>query len=420
MEIVIPYEPRRDQLALHEATARWMVTICHRRFGKTVYAINKLIKANFTNNKKNPRYAYIAPFMSQAKSIAWDYIKEYSRVIPNVKINEAELRIDYPNGGRIRLYGADNPDALRGNYFDGVVLDEYAQIHPQLFSEVLRPALSDRKGWCEFMGTPKGRNHFYDLYMTALKLKDWTVNVFKASETGVVDEDELQSARDLMTPDQFDQEYECSFTAAVQGAYYADIISKLHKDKRICSVPIEPSIPINTFWDLGRNDTTAIWFHQYVGREHRFIDFYENNGEGLTHYASVLREKGYLYGDHYLPHDVEVTELTTNLSRRETLESLGVDPIEVVPRVRDINEGIEMTRQLLTKCVFDELKCSEGLRALENYRKDYDEKRQVFRARPLHDWCSNPADAIRQCAQGFEPMNDAYSKPAIMDYSHVV
>ena len=400
--IIIPYEPRDQQLALHDIQKRWLLTICHRRFGKTVYAVNKLIKANFTCPLDRPRHAYIAPYLKQAKQIAWDYLKLYSRPIPGIEINEAELRIDYPNGGRIRLYGADNPDSLRGIYLDGVVYDEYAQIPPKLHSEVIRPALSDRKGWGEFMGTPKGRNHFHDLYESIKDNDTWAVTVYKASETGLVDAEELESARDIMTDDEYNQEYECSFTAAVQGAYFTTELNKIRANGQICRIPVE-NVEVNTFWDLGRNDTTVIWFHQRIGKENRFIDFFEANGEGLEFYARILKDKGYLYGTHYLPHDVNVTDLSRgdNKSRKQILESLGVTPINAVPRVSDVNKGIEQTRQMIPTCWFDEEKCKEGLKALEGYCKVYDERNQVFRNNPLHNWCSNPADAFRQFGQGY-------------------
>lgn len=401
-EVIIPYTPREQQLKLHESTARFNLNICHRRFGKTVFEINKLIRAAVENSQQSPRYAYIAPLLKQAKTIAWDYLKFFCRPIPGVSFNESELRADLPNGARVQLFGADNPDALRGVYLDGCVLDEYAQIRPSLLPEIIRPALSDRKGWLDVTGTPKGRNHFWELMESVKDSKDWSINIFRASQTGIVDEEELRAAREIMTADQFEQEFECSFTAAVQGAYFADQMSQAEKDGRILNIPVEPSIPVNTFWDLGRNDTTAIWFHQRVGMENRFIDFYEMNGESLHHYAQVLRNKGYLYGDHYLPHDVVVTELTTNKSRKETLEQSGINPLVVVPRVREKGEAIEMARRSIPSCWFDKERCKDGIRALENYRKEWDDKRQVFRDRPLHDWASNPADAFMQFAQGFE------------------
>lgn len=399
--VVIPYCPRPQQLRMHNAPTRFALNVCHRRFGKTVYEINKAIRAALTCDKRAPRYAYIAPFFKQAKTIAWDYLKFYTSVIPGVRVNESELRVDLPNGARIQLYGADNPDSLRGIYLDGCVLDEYAQIRPSLLSEVIRPALSDRLGWLDITGTPKGRNHFWDLLQSVENNPEWTVNIFKASETGIIPDSELRAARELMTKDQYEQEYECSFTAAVEGAYFSKEMADAKP--RILRIPIERSVPVNTFWDLGRNDTTVIWFHQRVGLENRFIDYYENNGESLHHYAQVLRNKGYLYGDHYLPHDVVVTELTTNKSRAETLKESGVNPLVVVPRTSDKLEAIEMARRSIASCWFDKDRCADGIRALENYRKEYDEKRQVFRDRPLHDWASNPADAFMQFAQGYQP-----------------
>lgn len=400
--IEIPYKPRPEQLAIHNCPKRWKLVICHRRFGKTCYAINELIKANFETEKREPRFAYIAPYLKQAKTIAWDYLKYYSRVIPGIKINESELRIDYPNGGRIRLFGADNPDSLRGIYLDGVVLDEYAQIAPSMTTEIIRPALSDRKGWMIATGTPKGRNHFWDLYERAKDDPEWSIFVFKASLTGIVDESELESARRQMSEDEYAQEYECSFTAAVQGAYYVKQINKAREDGRIVPfLPVETSVPVHTFWDLGRNDSTSIWFMQQVSKEYRFIDCYEANGEGLDHYARVLKDKDYLYGDHYLPHDVEVKELSTNSSRYEYLIKLGIKPIIVVPRVDRIEEGIEQTRQILSSCWFDETKCKDGIRALEFYQKAWDDRQLVFRERPEHNWASHYSDSFRQFAQGY-------------------
>lgn len=282
------------------------------------------------------------------------------------------------------------------------MLDEYAQIRPSMMPEIIRPALSDRLGWLDVTGTPCGRNHFWELIEAVKDSPDWTINIFRASDTGIIPESELAAAKQIMSVDQYEQEYECSFTAAIQGAYFSDQMKAANEAGRILNIPIEPSIPVNTFWDLGRNDTTVIWFHQRVGLENRFVDYYENNGESLHHYAKLLRDKGYLYGEHYLPHDVQVTELTTNKSRRETLEQSGVKPLVVVPRVETKGEAIEMARRAIPSCWFDKERCKEGIRALENYRKEWDDKRQVFRDRPLHDWASNPADAFMQFAQGYE------------------
>ncbi len=208
--------------------------------------------------------------------------------------------------------------------------------------------------------------------------------------------------------DDMKQEYpstpEEAFEVQLAGAYYGEQISVARQRGRITVVPYEPSLPVNTFWDLGRNDTNAIWFHQRVGLENRFIDYYENSGEGLGHYARVLKNKDYVYGRHYLPHDVEVTELTRddNKTRKEVLEDLGVKPIEVVPRISDVLDGIELVRNFIPSCWFDKEKCDKGIKALEAYRKEWDEKRGTYKDRPYHDWSSNAADAFRQAPQGFK------------------
>lgn len=209
--VTIPYKPRAQQQELHDNLKRFNVLPCHRRFGKTVFAINELLKKAALNDLLNPRYAYIAPLYKQAKTVAWDYLKHFSRVIPGVVINESELRIDYPWGARIQLFGADNPDSLRGQYFDGVVIDEVAQCSPTLYGEVIRPALADRKGWVIFIGTPKGHDHFYNLYQFAKRDPAWYANSFKASETGILDKEELDQAQKQMSEAEYRQEFECDF-----------------------------------------------------------------------------------------------------------------------------------------------------------------------------------------------------------------
>jgi phage terminase large subunit len=398
--VVIPYSPRALQREIHQQRKRWSLIVCHRRFGKTVLAVNELIRGALTNSLQRPRYAYIAPYYKQAKSIAWDYLKHYSRPIPGVRTNEAELRVDYPNGGRVQLFGADNPDALRGQYFDGVVLDEYAQMPASLFSEVIRPALSDRQGWAMFIGTPKGKNEFYRLYEQAKDDPAWMVRIYRASETGIIPDDELADARKLMDEDEYAQEYECSWTAAIQGSYYGKLLSQALADGRIGRVPYEPRLPVYTVWDLGIGDATAIWFAQLHGREIRLIDYYEQSGEGLPHYAKVLQERGYVYGEHFAPHDIQVRELGSGKSRIEIAQSLGIR-FRVAPNV-SIEDGIEAVRSTLPLCWFDEQRCRQGLDALQHYRREWDDKRGEFKPRPLHDWSSHGSDAFRYLALGLK------------------
>ena len=393
--IVIPYTPRVLQAKLHNELARFNVVVCHRRFGKTVFAINQMIKSaveDLQTGKKAPRYAYLAPLFKQAKTVAWDELKRLLKDFPDVKFNEAELRADFMDA-RIQLYGADNPDTLRGIYLDGVILDEYAQMNPKMYSEVIRPALSDRKGWGIFIGTPKGKNEFYDLYHTSAEKKGWKRFLFKASETGILDDEELEMAQQDMADTEYEQEYECSWSAALRGAYYAKELESAYEEDRVSKVPYDPGKQVVTAWDLGVADSTAIWFAQYDGKAINVIDYYENSGEGLPHYIDVLNKKDYRYGAHIAPHDIVVREFSTGQSRKDLAFSLGID-FQVAPKLK-VMDGIDTVRTTLNKCWFDTEKTKKGLDALLQYRSSYDDKKKIWSQKPVHDWTSHASDAFR-------------------------
>jgi len=397
VDLVSPYEVRDQFRPLHARKTRWFIGVAHRRAGKTVADINELVIGATKCGLPNPRFAYVAPQLNQAKDIAWTYLKEYTAFL-SPKINESELWVELPGGARIRIYGADNPDRLRGIYLDGVVLDEFGDMDPTIWTQVIRPALSDRKGWAAFIGTPKGKNTFYKLWVQAENDPEWTRLMLKASETGLLDAKELADARKMMSDDEYAQEYECSFEAAIRGAYYAHEMNAAEADNRISAVPHDPRLLTHTAWDLGVADSTCIWFFQTVGRETRVIDVLKGEGVGLDWYARELQSRGYLYGKHYLPHDVEVRELGTGKSRKEVLAGLGIEAT-VCPNI-PVADGIQAVRMLLPTCWFDKDKCKDGIEALRMYRRDYDEKRQEFRVHPLHDWTSHYADAFRYFAVG--------------------
>lgn len=399
-DIVIPYAPRPLQKAIHQAleTHRFSVAVCHRRFGKTVLAVNQLQKTALLCEKPRPRFAYVAPTYRQGKAIAWDYMKHYARPIPGVGINESELRIDYPNGGQVRIYGADNPDSLRGIYLDGVVLDEYGLQPPGIFSEVVRPLLADRLGWALFIGTPNGKNQFYDVVQAAQREPGWFFAEYRASQTHLIAANELESARSQMTADEYAQEWECSFEASVKGAVYAREIVRAREDGRLTRVPYDPALPVDTDWDLGVGDATAIWFSQslYTG-EVRLIDYYEHTGQGLAFYKQVLNDKGYTYGQHWAPHDIEVREMTTAQTRLDVAHKLGLH-FAVSPKVNSLEDGIHAARMLLPRCWFDLQKTQRGIECLQHYRWDYNTRIQGFTHLPVHDWASHGADAFRGLA----------------------
>ena len=416
--VVIPYAPRSQFADLHSRAKRWCVLVAHRRAGKTVACVNDLLRSAIRARKPDSRFAYIGPTYTQTKQVAWDYLRRYAGVVPGVQFHETEMRCDLPNGARIRLYGADNPDSLRGIYLDGVILDEFGDVEPRVWSEVLRPALADRKGWAVFIGTPRGRNHFADLYDAARKDADWLVMTLRASETGILDREELDAARRAMDEDTYDAEFECSFAARAPGAYYAKHLERADADKRIGRVPHEPGISVHTAWDLGIGDSTAIWCFQLVGREIRVIDYIESASVGLDWYVNALRAKPYTYGQHVLPHDVEVKELGTGRSRLETLRSLGIGQVRVIA-AQSVDDGINAVRQILSRCWFDSERCAAGIKALRAYRSEWDSKRQVLRPRPLHDWASHGADAMRYLALGLAKLGDA-SPIALVQRAQVI
>lgn len=398
--IIIPYAPRRAFMPYHETERRWRVIVAHRRAGKTVATINHLVRSALTCTKAEPRTAYIAPLFKQAKDVAWTYLKRFALVIPGARENESELRVDFPNGGRVRLYGADNPDGMRGIYLDDCVLDEFADMRPRVLPEIIRPALSDRKGSLTAIGTPRGHNDFHKLWQQAQNDNEWFGVMLKASETGLVDAEELASARKLMTPEQYEQEYECSFEAAIIGAYWGKEMAAADAMGRICRVDVDLNSPVHVAWDLGVRDSTALWFFQILAGGINVVDFYEASGVGLDHYATTIRAKQYLPGTDYVPHDAKVKEWGSGRTRIEQMEALGLKP-QLVPS-HGLMDGIGAVRETLPRCRFDRGRCSEGIEALKQYRAEYDDERKILKPTPLHDWSSHAADAFRYLAMGWK------------------
>lgn len=392
--ITIPYLPRDYFDVLHEGGKRWNVVVAHRRSGKTTATLNHLQRDAL--RVKGSRYAYISPTYKQSKNIAWDIIKEYARVVPDIEFNESELTVKYPNGSRITLYGADNPDSLRGIGLWGVVFDEYSQQPSNIFSEIIRPALADHSGYAIWIGTPKGKNEFYNLYELARKEEDWLALFLTADDTKVLSQDELIDAGKVMTEDEYQQEFFCSFEAAIKGAYYATQLHKARKEGRITNVPYDEMLPVHTWWDLGIGDATSILFFQNYGKEWRLIDYYEASGEGLLHYAKYLKLKEYHYGTHFAPHDIAVKELGTGKSRLEIAESLGI-PFEIAPKLSP-EDGINATRMRFNELWIDEKKCDRFIHCISLYHKEWDDVRGEFKNKPYHDFTSHAADALRYWA----------------------
>lgn len=395
---VIPYKPRSVFRSFHKRKNRWACIVAHRRCGKTVACINDVIKAALIENKSDGRYAYVCPLLSQAKAVAWDYLLRFTDGI-RIASNATELSVTLPHGARIRLYGADLPDSLRGQYFDGVIMDEYADMRPRVWGEVIRPLLADRKGWAVFIGTPKGHNSFYDIWRTARTDPEWMCLTLRASETRILDDVELRDAAKGMTEDQYAQEFECSFEAAITGAIFGREMADAEKQGRVCAVPWDDAARVFTAWDIGYRDDTAIWFYQVVREEIHLVDFHASSGADIDFYANVITSKPYAYAKHWLPHDARAKTLASGgKSVVEQLAShLGIGKLDIVPNL-GLQSGIQAARLCLPRCYFDAEKTGDGVEALKQYQREWDDDKKAFREQPRHDWTSHPSDAFRMMA----------------------
>ena len=392
-EIVLEYSPRIAFRQFHERNQRWACLVCHRRAGKTVACVNDLLERALYTQKKNARYGYIAPFYRQAKDVAWVYLKDAAKDVA-VKIYESSLTIELFNGAKISLYGADNPDALRGVYFDGVIIDEYGDCRPSLWAEVLLPTLADRRGWAVFIGTPKGKNHFYEMRQRARTDDGWFYMELKASESGLLPAEELAEMRRNMDPDQYAQEFECSFDAAVKGTYYMSLLNSLEEQINL-DLPWDPEQPVQVYTDIGFTDSSSYWYVQRRPDGWAVIDYDEAHSQPLQYYFDLLRSKPYDYQEIWLPHDAKAKSLQTGRSTVEQFVAQGF-PMRVAPKL-SVLDGIAAVRKVLPMCWFDK-KCYEGVEGLRAYRRNWDEVKKTFSDNPVHDWSSHPSDAFRQFA----------------------
>lgn len=407
MKIIIPYKPRHWAKTFHEAKQRWKVLVLHRRAGKTTAVLNHLQREAL--KVPNSQYAFIATTYTQVKLIAWDIAKNISRVIPGTQhIATPPYTVIYPNGSKIYLLGSDNPDSLRGMALWGGGQDESSQQPSNLFTEVISKALADHLGFWIWAGTPKGKNQFYKTYKTALENPNEYSLVFKTIDESLQDEEgeainnlrqALEDDKRLvelgeMTQEEFEQEWYCSFEAAIKGAYYAKQVSLARKENRIKQVPYETAIPVHTVWDLGVGKNLAIGFYQKVGREVHLIDYWQGNErDGIPEAVRHLQTKLYVYGKHFAPHDIKATEQGTGKTKLETAKSLGIH-FEVVPSLK-VDDGINAGRLMFARLWIDDEKCDYWVDAISQYHQEWDQQRGMFIEKPYHDWTSHPADVHR-------------------------
>ena len=407
MEIEMPYQPRKAFMPFHNRTKRWACIVAHRRAGKTVAAVNDIIRAAITYQGPNGLFGYVAPYMNQARRIAWDYFKYYAQPVLK-EANEVQMTLTLLNGVKIGLFGADNADGqIRGLGFSGIYLDEYGDFKPSVFGNIIRPALSDKNGWCVMAGTPKGRNQFWEIYDTATRIpSEWFLLRLPASSSGLLPASELAAAKAQLSEDQYLQEYECSFEAAILGAFYGTEMRQAQDQGRIGQISYDANLPVYTAWDLGYRDDTAIWFYQVLRGEVRVIDFFAVSGADIHYIADVVTKKPYQYAKHYLPHDARAKSLQTGRSVVEQLASaLDVKKLAVVPDI-GLQSGIQAVRLMLPRVYFDGEKCHDGIEALRQYQREYDEDKKAYRQSPRHDWTSHPADAFRMLAVSWQEQSD--------------
>lgn len=390
-EIVLPYTPRECYRAFHASQKRWTQLVAHRRSGKTFSMLAEGV-ARALEGKQGGHYMYIAPFLGQSKAIAWDILRHIAQPV-TAKTSEVELWVDLVNGSRIRLFGADRPDALRGLPCHGLLADEYADHAPSVFEEIVRPMLADTRGWAIFGGTPKGRNHFHEQRVLALDDPAWHTELLPVTVTGLISEEELELIRNTMSPEVFAQEFLCSFVAPRTGSYWGELVEKAIAEGRVGEYPHEEGLPVHIACDLGFTDSTAVWYWQAHPDGFAIIDYDEFDSRPLDWWVRLWQSKGYEYGTIWLPHDARAKSLQTGRSTVEQLLAHDL-PCRITPNMA-VQDGIEAARMMFRHCRFNESTTRQGLARLSNYRRQWNQKTNSYSDRPLHDENSHGGDAWR-------------------------
>jgi hypothetical protein len=430
-QVLVPHNftPREYQLKLFKALdggkkraiLRW-----HRRAGKDkcCWAYQVKEAAKIAGN-----YFYVFPTKTMARQALWENVDSSGFKLLNhipseliVRKSNQEMVIELHNGSTIRVIGYDkNPDSIRGIACKGAVFSEFAFSDPESYKTMI-PALRETNGWAIFNSTPNGRNHFYDLWQNVKDSPRWYSSIMQTywpnrpGYSGLIKPEEFPFIKDEegLTEEDVEREYGSSFSTGMKGSFYMDEIEKAASEGRISEFLPIPSKEVDTFWDLGVDDSTAVWFVQKRGNANIFIDYYENSGKSIQHYVEILERKGYRYGTHYLPHDARQRSLQTGTTTSDIFESYCNDYkvdgyVEVLERL-PIQDGINAARSKFSTCVFNSITCKEGIHKLELYHRKYDKRRQVFLKEPVHDLNSHAADAFRMWAIHDDQRNDAFYK----------
>lgn len=421
------WEPRPHQVELWEALmegAKRADVVAHRRWGKDEVALHW---AAWSASNRPGTYWHLLPETAQGRKAIWDAVNPHTgrrrieEAFPaalHPVFREAEMLVELANGATWQVMGSDNYNSLVGSSAAGVVMSEWALATPEAWAHI-RPMLLENDGWALFLWTPRGRNHAARAFESRRDDPAWFCLKSPATETDVFTPDQLERERRELIAElgsveegeaRFASEYLVDFDAAAPGTYYASLLAEAERAGRVGRVPVDPSLRVDTAWDLGIDDYTAVWFFQQAGREVRVIDYFETSGEGLE--AVVRRAIGgkpYLWGAHHLPHDVMVRELGTGRSRYDTLGSMGLSRISVGAPT-DPEERVNAARLLIPMCWFDAERCAGGLERLRNYRKRWNRATRSY-AGPLHDQASHGADAFGEFALNRRGGPEAAARP---------
>jgi len=411
------FKPRPYQTvkfdALFNKKFKRFVTVEHRRAGKDKTWFNILIALS---QQRVGTYIHMLPTLTQAKKVIWlGMDKEgfpFLNHIPSnliASINNSELRVKFKNGSILQLGGSDNYNSLMGTNPVWINFSEYSLTDPRAW-DYFRPILKENNGGAAFIFTPRGNNHGHDLYKIAnANPETWFTQLLTVNDTTdnqgnriITPEMIAEERASGMAQELIDQEYFCSFSSALVGAYFGKEMDKAQQDGRIINFPIDPMVPVCTFWDIGTGDNTAIWLIQIYQNEFNAIAYYQNNNQAAQHYINWLhdfRDKNRIvYSKHYGPHDITKRDWLTNQTIMDQIEKLGIR-FERVPRVKKKIDAINAARGILPQVIFHETNCRYGLECLRSYRQVYNDKLKIFLDEPLHDWASDGADAFETFAQ---------------------
>lgn len=399
---------------------KYNVAVIHRRAGKTVLMILYLLYRALKTPKRD--FAYIWPYTNQVKEIAWAYLKNFASQVPDTDVNNTELRATFANWSRIRLFGSDNPDSMRWLNISGAILDEYAQINPSLFGEILFPMINffGDEGFAIFIGTPKGYDSFYDIYKKAQANDKWSSTLMTVEQTGTLSEEDIEEARSQISEVQFQQEYMCNFDVAVKGSYYWEYIADLRQENRLINNLYDKALEVNVHFDLWMDDATSIIFSQVHWTELRVVDYEEHHWRGLEFYVELLRNKNYKYWTIHLPHDANVRELWTGTTRLETFRRMmSEEDVQILPRL-SIMDWINAVREAFPN-IYWESRLDLDLSKLSLYEAEFDEKKWIFKNKPKHDDTSHLADAVRYMCTSYNNMTEVvdYIEPFTQDYNEL-